>query len=100
MRGEEIETIAGSQSVVRDNRKGYVCLKCGREIGKKEIKVAVSPIEFPEFAQPRRRVVCAECFRKSAVAYAKHVSPARARRHVADAKAHMPRLSSVNLAYN
>ncbi|MCL5007192.1 MAG: hypothetical protein M1164_00735 [Candidatus Marsarchaeota archaeon] len=101
MSGEELKAIMGSQSVVQDRREGYACLKCGRKIGKREIKVAVSPIEFPGSADARRRVVCAECFRKAASAYA-HKSAARKRsisssKHIAQ-RIHIP--GSIRLAYS
>ena len=86
MSGEELKAIMGSQSVVQDRREGYACLKCGRKIGKSEVKVAVSPMEFPGSADPRRRVVCAECFRKTASAYARR---SISRRHGSNANRRM-----------
>ncbi len=101
MSGEELKAIMGSQSAVQDRREGYACLKCGRRIGKSEIKVAVSPIEFPGSADARRRVVCAECFRKAASTYARRSVSKRHNSHASMRliqKVHMH--SSLRLAYS
>ena len=101
MSGEELKAIMGSQSVVQDRREGYSCLKCGRKIGKSEIKVAVSPIEFPGSVDARRRVVCAECFRRAASTYARRSVSKRHNSHTSMRLAQRMHMhGSLRLAYS